>query len=393
MADLHDHGTHHAMLDTSDPARYRASRRVTLVSLAINTLLAAGQVVIGIFGHSQALVADGIHTLSDIATDLLVLFAIKHGAKAADAEHPYGHGRIETAITVVLGAALIAVASGIAINAGIRLRQPGPLPLPDILTLWVAAVTILAKEGLYRYTVHAADRYQSNLLRANAWHHRSDAISSVIVFVGIVGSRAGYPYLDALAALGVAMMITQIGWHLGWSAIKELIDTALSKEEVAKIRDAILGVQGVKALHMLRTRRTGGHALVDVHILVDSKISVSEGHYISETVRLHICEVLDSVSDVMVHIDPEDDELAMPTLGLPLRQEFLGELNRNLVGIEEATQIKKASLHYLNGQIHVVLYLPVDIVQGETQRALLLQRFRDAVQDNPQVGSLDLCYL
>ncbi|HEC11800.1 MAG TPA: cation transporter [Acidiferrobacteraceae bacterium] len=381
------------MLDTSDPARYRASRRVTLVSLAINTLLAAGQVVIGIFGHSQALVADGIHTLSDIATDLLVLFAIKHGAKAADAEHPYGHGRIETAITVVLGAALIAVASGIAINAGIRLRQPGPLPLPDILTLWVAAVTILAKEGLYRYTVHAADRYQSNLLRANAWHHRSDAISSVIVFVGIVGSRAGYPYLDALAALGVAMMITQIGWHLGWSAIKELIDTALSKEEVAKIRDAILGVQGVKALHMLRTRRTGGHALVDVHILVDSKISVSEGHYISETVRLHICEVLDSVSDVMVHIDPEDDELAMPTLGLPLRQEFLGELNRNLVGIEEATQIKKASLHYLNGQIHVVLYLPVDIVQGETQRALLLQRFRDAVQDNPQVGSLDLCYL
>ncbi len=143
---------------------------------------------------------------------------------------------------------------------------------------------------------------------------------------------------------------------------------------------------------MLRTRRTGGHALVDVHILVDNKISVSEGHHISETVRLRICEVLDSVSDVMVHIDPEDDELASPTLGLPLRQEFLGGLNRKLIGIQEATQIKKASLHYLNGQIHVVLYLPVDIVQGETQRALLLKRFRDAVEDDPQIGSLDLCY-
>ncbi|NOZ11948.1 MAG: cation transporter [Gammaproteobacteria bacterium] len=390
MAD--DHDTHHTMLDTSDPVRYRASRRVTLVSLAVNTLLAAGQVTIGILGHSQALVADGIHTLSDITTDLLVLFAIKHGAKAADAEHPYGHGRIETAITVVLGVALIVVAGGIAINAGMRLRQPGSLPLPDILTLWAAAITIVAKEGLYRYTVRAADRYKSNLLRANAWHHRSDAISSVIVFAGIAGSLAGYPYLDALAALGVAMMIAQIGWHLGWSAIKELIDTALSEEEVAKIRNTILDIQGVKALHMLRTRRTGGHALVDVHILVDNKISVSEGHHISETVRLRICEVLDSVSDVMVHIDPEDDELASPTLGLPLRQEFLGGLNRKLIGIQEATQIKKASLHYLNGQIHVVLYLPVDIVQGETQRALLLKRFRDAVEDDPQIGSLDLCY-
>ena len=386
------HVAGHALFDTRDPQRYKASRRVTVVSLGTNVLIATGQLLIGLLGHSQALVADGIHTLSDVVTDGMVLFALKHGAKEADREHPYGHGRIETAFIVVLGVALIAVAAGIATNAALRLADPAGLRIPAPLTLWVAAATIAAKEGLYRYTVYVARRYHSNLLRANAWHHRSDALSSVMVFVGIAGSLAGIPSLDGIAAVGVALMVARIGWELGWNAVKELVDTALEQEEVEAIRRTILAVDGVKALHLLRTRRTGGRALVDVHIVVDGRISVSEGHHISETVRATVMDRFESVTDVMVHIDPEDDEFTAPSAGLPLRTELLAELRRRLAGVLDPDLADEITLHYLHGRIHVILHLPLARAGDGAARARLRARLAEAVAGDPHIGSVELCY-
>jgi cation diffusion facilitator family transporter len=386
------HVAGHDLYDTTNPGRYQASRRVTRISVLVNCMLAAAQVAMGIIGRSQALIADGVHTLSDISTDLMVLFALKHGAKEADEDHPYGHGRIETAITVMLGLTLIAVALGIAINAGVRLAHPEQLSTPSVWALSIAALTILSKEGLYRFTMHVANRFRSNLLRANAWHHRSDAISSVIVLAGIAGSLAGLPFLDAFAAVGVAMMVARIGWELGWNAVKELVDTALDAEEVAEIRKAILSVDGVKQLHLLRTRRTGGAALVDVHIIVDGTISVSEGHHISETVRSTLIRQIDTVTDVMVHIDPEDDELYAPGTGLPLRCELLGRLAEKFRDIEGAERIARTTLHYLKGRIDLELLLPADLAPDAEARRVLQDRFRAAVQDDAQIGTVSVRY-
>jgi cation diffusion facilitator family transporter len=386
------HVAGHDVFDTSDQARYRASRRVTRTSILVNVGLAAAQVIMGIVGRSQALVADGVHTLSDILTDLMVLFALKHGAKEADEDHPYGHGRIETAVTVFLGLALIGVAVGIALNAGLRLADTAKVPGPSPLTMAVALLTIVSKEGLYRYTLHIAKRVRSNLLRANAWHHRSDAISSVIVLVGIGGTLAGIPHLDGIAAVGVAMMIAKIGWELGWNAVKELVDTALDAEEVEHIKQTILGVDGVRSLHLLRTRRTGGQALVDVHILVDGTISVSEGHQISESVRHRLIREVDSVTDVLVHIDPEDDETAAPSAGLPLRHQLMDTLRARFSHIDAASRIENITLHYLEGKIDVELLLPLAVARESQDPEGVVASFQEAVKDDPRIGDLHVYF-
>lgn len=376
--------------DTTSPVRYRASRRVALVAMVTNALLVAGQLVVGIVGHSQALVADAMHTLADMSSDLLVLYALKHSAKAADEEHPYGHARIETAVTLVLGVLLTLVGAGIALRAGLRIFGDQPFIMPSALTLWVAGFTVLAKEGLYRYTLRTARRFGSDMLRASAWHHRSDAISSIVVFFGIAGTLAGIELLDALAAFAVALFVAKIGIGLGWPAISELVDTGLDKEQLKHIRRVILGVNGVRELHLLRTRRVGGRALVDVHIIVDEDISVSEGHYISETVRHELIKQVDVVADALVHIDPEDDLQAAPAGSLPSRAEILALLRERLRGVEAAEHIEQITLHYVGGKLRVELLLPLGVLAATADGPRLQQRFRQALSGVHQIAALEL---
>ncbi|MHB8346250.1 MAG: cation diffusion facilitator family transporter [Acidiferrobacterales bacterium] len=374
------------LLDNTDPARYQASRRVTCVSLATNAILAFGQVVIGFVGRSLGLTADGFHTLSDVTTDTMVLFALAHGSKAADEEHPYGHARIETAATVALGVVLILVAIGIAVRAGLRLLSGTVFPPPSALTLWASGLTILVKEGLYRYTERTARRYSSKLLHANAWHHRSDAISSIIVFIGIAATIGGVHYMDSLAAIGVALFVGKVGIDLGWPAINELIDTGLESDQLQRIRDAILGVSGVKTLHLLRTRRLGGRGLVDVHLIVDESISVSEGHQISEAVRAKLIGEIDGIADVMVHIDPEDDTARTPPSALPLRDQVLVRLNRYFEHIEAASRIERIILHYLDGRICVELVIPLSAASNCTEAAALAKQLQESAKQDPDIS-------
>ncbi|OGI46129.1 MAG: hypothetical protein A2637_06125 [Candidatus Muproteobacteria bacterium RIFCSPHIGHO2_01_FULL_65_16] len=378
------------MLDASDPGRYEAGRRVTLVSIGANLVLTLAQIVIGVIGNSQALVADGMHTLSDLITDFMVLFALKFGRKAADAEHPYGHGRIETAVTMLLGAILTAVAVGITLRAGMRLGAAEAFITPAVATLWVAVVTLFAKEALFHYTMRVAVRYDSNMLRANAWHHRSDAISSLIVVVGIGGSLFGFVYLDSVAAIVVAFMVAKVGVDLTWQALRELVDTALAQEDIEAIRRTILTTGGVKALHLLRTRRVGGRALVDVHIIVDERLSVTEGHQISETVRARLMNEITRVADAMVHIDTEEDISGPTCLDLPLRDEVLKRLERYFKDIPAARRIERVTLHYIERHIDLELLLPLAAVADAAEAGRLVARLKAAVGKDEYIGTLDV---
>ena len=376
--------------------RYREVLKVTLIGSAFDLLLGVAKIIGGFISTSTALIADGVHSLSDLFTDFIVIYAAKHSHREADAEHPYGHGRIETLATVALGLSLLAVSVGIAWDAVSRLFQPDRLWHPGYLALVLAILSIVIKEGLFHYSMRIARKYRSNMLKANAWHSRTDAISSVIVVIGIVGSMAGLNYLDAIPAIGVAFMIVKISWELTWHSVRELIDTGLEPERIEAIRESILHVDGVKALHILRTRRMGGDALVDVHIQVAPAISVSEGHHISETVRQRVIEEIDEVADVMVHIDPEDDETAAPNIGLPLRSIILQQLRQAWAGIEGADGIRDddVTLHYLNGKIQVELVLNLALLAKDplASRQQITAQFESAARKVTNIKRIQIYF-
>jgi cation diffusion facilitator family transporter len=349
------------------------------VGALVNTVLAGLKILFGWLGQSQSLIADGIHSLSDLLTDALVFFAAHHAKEAPDEDHPYGHGRFETVGTLVLGGILITVGLGIVWDAGERLFAPEQLTMPATFTLYVAAFSILANEGLFFYTRHLANIIQSDLLRANAWHHRSDSVSSVVVLVGIGGTMMGLPYLDAIAAVLVGLMVAKIGWNLGWSAIQELADAGLEEEHLEEIRDVIGNVSGVNSVHMLRTRKLGGHAMADVHVQVDPWLSVSEGHRIAEVVQYGLIDKVDLLEDVTVHIDPEDDEEGPSCAILPLREEVESILHGLCEEIDEYRLRQRLVLHYLSGQIDLDIYLPISSFTSEQASEDLKKRFQTAI--------------
>ncbi len=377
----------------SGEARYALMRKVTLVGAVVNLLLVVAKLAGGWLAHSQALIADGIHSLSDLATDVLVLVVAKHTHRDADEDHPYGHGRIETAATVGLGVALIIVAAAIAYDAVERLVHPERLMHPGALALVVAVLSVVSKEAVYRYTLHHAERLRSGMLRANAWHHRSDALSSVAVIVGVSGAMAGFAYVDSIAALVVGAMVGKIGWDLARSSVRELVDTGLEPGEIAGIHQTIMSIDGVEALHMLRTRRMGGKILIDVHIiLANARLSVSEGHQISETVRARLMSRDKDIMDVMVHIDPEDDELSAPNDRLPLRADLLRRLQAQWRDVDGAQHIRDINLHYFNGKIDVEVTLPVDLARDAAKVRARREAFNRTVADDHDVCEIRLLY-
>jgi len=347
--------------------RKQAMDRVTWWGVLVNITLAVSKLVVGFIAQSHALIADGFHSLSDLISDAMVLLANKHSHQDADEDHPYGHARYETLATIGVGIFLVAVALGISIDAVQRLTAAGDVveAIPATLALWVAAFSIFSNEMLYHYTIRMARKIRSKLLEANAWHHRSDSISSIVVFIGIGGAMFGWPMLDDIAAVIVGLMIAKIGWDLSRQSVQELVDTALEPEVLSAIKQKIKQVHGVEELHMLRSRRMGHNALVDVHILVDSKLSVSEGHQISEAVEYALVNNFDDINDVTVHIDPEDDEhVPNSCKELPLRDEILQRLQSCWQNIPETEHIESTTLHYLNGKIEVEIDLPLSILKS-----------------------------
>jgi len=363
------------------------------VGALINVALSAVKIIAGWLGQSHALIADGVHSLSDLASDALVWTAGRKSGQAPDDKHPYGHGRFETLATLALGALLILVAIGIAWDATTRLFSPEALLTPQPITLYAALASIVVKEWLYWYTLAYAKRVRSDMLRANAWHHRSDAISSIVVLIGIAGTLAGLTYLDGVASVFVAVMIAKIAWELGWEATRELVDTGLDAERLEAVRRTIRDVGGVRDIHMLRTRTLGGQASADVHILVDPFVSVSEGHLISVMVEQKLKREIDEITDVVVHIDPEDDDKAPPTMNLPTRHEVLARLDALWSGIPEIAKRKRVLLHYLNGRIEVDLFLPLAAACGKgAEPDQLRDRLRAEMASDPIFSTVNLYF-
>ncbi|MBK4735647.1 cation diffusion facilitator family transporter [Noviherbaspirillum pedocola] len=283
--------------------RARAASRSTWVSVAVNVLLSALQIVIGTLSRSQALIADGVHSLSDLVSDFIVLFANHHSRKEADDDHPYGHQRFETAASMGLGMILLAVAIGMLWSALGKLKAPENIPQVQASALWVACVALVAKECLFRYMLAAAKRVKSSMLVANAWHARSDAASSLVVALGIVGNLFGYPVLDPIAALIVALLIGKMGWEFGWEALHDLMDRSADEAEVQAIRRTLMETPGVSGVHDVRTRKMGDLIVVDAHIEVDGTLSVEAGHDIAVAARQRVLQ-RHRVLDLMTHVDP-----------------------------------------------------------------------------------------
>ena len=382
-----------AQMRDAAPERYTIIRRVTLVGAGVDLILALGKIVGGFAAHSQSLVADGVHSLSDLVTDLLVLLAAKLARAKPDAEHPYGHERIETAATVALGVVLILIGAGIAFDAFRRLFHPEELPIPAWWAMAIAAVSVGFKEGVYHYTMRAAKRFRSKLLEANAWHARSDAASSIVVIIGVGGTLLGLGYLDAIAAVIVAWMIGRMGYRLARQSVEELIDTGLDTGQVESIRAALMEVDGVRDLHMLRTRQMGPKALVDVHILLDDpKLSVSEGHQISETARAELIRKFHDIEDVTVHIDPEDDEEVAQGRHLGLRGDVEARLRAAWADVPEAGSIRRITLHYLDGRIEVEVELPLELALNSDSPEPIRQRFEQAARKDPDVSGVRILF-
>ncbi len=373
--------------------RRHAVTRTSVVGGIVNLILSMIKIVAGILGHSQALIADGIHSLSDLLSDGLVLVAGRRASEAPDRDHPYGHARYETVATLVLGLLLIVVGIGIAWDAIHRLFDPSDLLRPEPLTLLAAVSSILVKEWLYWWTLGYARRVKSDLLRANAWHHRTDAVSSIVVLVGIAGTMAGLAYLDAIAAVLVALMIAKIGWDLGWDAINELVDTGLESDRLAAVAQTIRSVGGVRDIHMLRTRRYAGQVSADVHVLVDPYVSVSEGHMISLLVEHRLKREIDEITDVTVHIDPEDDNQFPPVFDLPLRTEALARMASRWSAIPEANERERVVLHYLGGRIDIEVHFPIaTCLRAGADANDLRTRLAGALQEDPAFGHVQIVF-
>ena len=283
--------------------RTAAASRSTWVSVAVNIFLSISQITAGILTKSQGLVADGIHSLSDLIADFVVLFANHHGNKDADEDHPYGHQRFETAASMVIGVLLLAVGLGMLWVAFRKLEDPDSVQKVHITALWVALAALAAKEMLFRYMLAIAKRVKSSMLVANAWHARSDAASSLVVSIGIIGNLAGYTIFDPIAALIVGFMVSKMGWGFSWDAMHDLMDRAADDSEVAAIRQTIIDTAGVLGVHDLRTRKMGDLIVVDAHIEVDATITVEAGHHIAVVARERVLQ-RHRVLNLMTHIDP-----------------------------------------------------------------------------------------
>ncbi|RDE52461.1 MAG: cation transporter [Candidatus Accumulibacter meliphilus] len=373
-----------------DPGRYALTQRCTWISVAVNVLLTAAQVVAGIVANSQALVADGMHSLSDLVCDFLVLFAAHHSKDPADESHPYGHARIETAASFGLGAILAATGGAIIWSAGVKLQDLGSLPPVAPLALWTALLALVAKEGLFRYMLHVGQRLRSPMLIANAWHARSDAASSLVVAVGIGGNLMGFVFADSVAAVIVGFMIVRMGVVFSWEALQELIDTGLSVEEVASIRQVIIDTQGVGSLHELRTRRMAHRSLVDAHVCVSPRISVSEGHRIAEATRKRVLDSHPTVSDVLVHVDVEDDEdHDGKSQRMPDRSELMGFLAPVLATLPKPQRVV---LHYLNGRVEAEVFLPCEALADAAVVSAAEREFAERLREHPLLGALSINY-
>jgi cation diffusion facilitator family transporter len=288
-----------------DNKAVRSIRRITWIGIAGNVLIAILKFALGVIGHSQALIADAVHSLSDLITDFAILMGVKFWSPPPDDSHPYGHGRIEAMVTVLIGFAVAVVALGIGFNGFLTIVR-GDYQPPALIAVAGAVASILVKEVLYQWTSRVGRKTRSSALLANAWHHRSDALSSIPVAVAVAAAawRPEWAVVDALGAVVVGGFILYVAWKILAPALVELSDGSAPLHLQREIEDLALEVPGVQGVHRVRTRHLGPLIQVDLHAVVDGALSLTAAHDVAEALRQNVKEKIPSVADVLVHVDP-----------------------------------------------------------------------------------------
>ncbi|MCG7199899.1 cation diffusion facilitator family transporter [Marinobacter pelagius] len=375
-------------VSTASPAQealnreMKAASRVTIIGMILDAVLGFIKVIGGALFNSQALLVDGIHSFTDVASDLVVLGVMRISRQEPDENHPYGHQRIETFGTLLLGSILIAVGAALAWENVLRLLAGGISDVPGWPVLVAAALSVAGKEWIYHYTRHVGKAIRSDLIIANAWHSRTDAFSSVVVLFSTIGAMMGWEWLDVLAAVVIALIIIHIGWKFTWDSVKELVDTGLSREDTETLKAIARDTDGVRNVHELRSRRMGHDILLDIHLVVRPDISVSEGHQIGMQVVSGMRDALDNIRDINFHIDAENDEEQLPTSErLPSRQEIRHTLEDRIGELPANSRLR---LHYLKNKVHLELFFDNPDKSG----GITNDKVREALGDFPWFGSV-----
>ena len=362
--------------------------KVTIIGILSNIILSVIKLIGGIVGNSAAMVADAVHSFSDLLTDVIVLVTHKISQIPKDEDHPYGHGRAETIGTTAIGIIIIFTGIGL-VYEGWNIIQSESPPIPEPIAAGMAFVSIIIKEWLFRYTYSVGKKSNSSLLLANAWHHRSDAMSSIAALVGIIGSMIGFPILDPVAAAVVAFMIIRVGYKLTLGGFRELMDTALSEKDTQNIQVVIDEISGVIKSHDLRTRKIGGEILIDVHIQVDSDLTVTEGHEVAERVRRNLINRYQKTQDVLVHVDGYDDSRVESIYNISRSdvELIVTPLLSHMTGNFKKTQLR---IHHLNGKNIVEIYLHGDRTKTITETEIILKKFKGSLLENKNIDGVKL---
>ena len=282
----------------------KTANRVSVVTMIMNIALAAFKFAAGIFGHSNALISDAVHSVSDVFSTIMVLFGINIAAKKSDDDHPYGHERIECIFSIILSITLFLTAFAICRSAINTIINKISVETPGISALIAALVSIAVKEWMYHYTKRTAKKINSSAMLADAWHHRSDALSSVGALIGVGGAMLGFPILEPIATLLISVMIGKAAFDIFMDAVNSLVDHSCSDEELEQLRSTIMEVPGVKGIDELRTRRFGAKTYVDVEISENGDMSLYDAHLIAEEVHRKVEQHFPDVKHCMVHVNP-----------------------------------------------------------------------------------------
>ncbi|MDP6209945.1 MAG: cation diffusion facilitator family transporter [SAR324 cluster bacterium] len=368
--------------------------KVTLLGLAANLILALAKGFIGIIANSSALIADAGHSVSDLLSDGITLWAVRMSGIPKDKNHPYGHGKFETVGTFIISLLLLFTGIGV---AGHVFNRMDATVVPGTIALWMAGIAIIVKEALFHVTRMVGRRTGSRVLMANAWHHRSDAISSVAALLGIAGAQLGIPLMDPIAGMLVAGLIIKTGIDIGYESIRELTDETVEEDVISELGKIMSGIEGVDHYHEMRARRMGPHLLVDLHIQVDSMMSISAAHQVAERVRLEILEKLPAVNEVLVHVDAEDDhvgdegsELLQDIVLMRPQGEIENDVKKVLAEIPEIQGITHIYCHYLNQKLTVQVNILLDAEMRIRDAQKIASAARRKIEQIKDIDSADL---
>ena len=368
--------------------------KVTLLGLSANLILALAKGFIGIIANSSALIADAGHSVSDLLSDGITLWAVRMSSIPKDKNHPYGHGKFETVGTFIISILLVFTGIGV---AGHVFNRMDATVVPGTIALWMAGIAIIVKEALFHVTRMVGRRTGSRVLMANAWHHRSDAISSVAALLGIAGAQLGIPLMDPIAGMLVAGLIIKTGIDIGYESIRELTDETVEEDVISELGKIMSGIEGVDHYHEMRARRMGPHLLVDLHIQVDSMMSISAAHQVAERVRLEILEKLPAVNEVLVHVDAEDDhvgdegsELLQDIVLMRPQGEIENDVKKVLAEIPEIQGITHIYCHYLNQKLTVQVNILLDAEMRIRDAQKIASAARRKIEQIKDIDSADL---